>query len=129
MPDFQQQINQTIIAFVDRITALAAKAAQQALAEALHDNDKRPKKGKASKNGKAAKPRAKGDKRPAQEIEQTMQRFMAFVEDNPGMRIEQINAVLGTTTRDLALPIRKLLLGGHIKVQGEKRATAYFPAK
>ena len=43
-----------------------------------------------------------------------------------GLRIEQINKELGTTTRDLALPIRKLIAEGHLHTKGEKRATTYF---
>ena len=42
------------------------------------------------------------------------------------MRIEQINKQLGTTTKDLALPIRKLVSEGALKTKGEKRSTAYF---
>jgi hypothetical protein len=42
------------------------------------------------------------------------------------MRIEQINKQLGTTTKDLALPIRKLISEGALKTKGEKRSTQYF---
>jgi hypothetical protein len=42
------------------------------------------------------------------------------------MRIEQINKELGTSTRDLQLPIRKLIASGALKSKGEKRATTYF---
>ena len=45
---------------------------------------------------------------------------------NPGLRIEQINKQLGTTTKDLALPIRKLIAEGALKAKGEKRSTTYF---
>ena len=51
---------------------------------------------------------------------------MEFVTANPGMRIEQINKELGTSTRDLQLPIRKLISTGSLKSKGEKRATTYF---
>jgi hypothetical protein len=40
--------------------------------------------------------------------------FAAFVKAHPGLRIEQINKELGTTTKDMALPIRKLIAEGMI---------------
>ena len=55
--------------------------------------------------------------------------FVEFVTKNPGLRIEQINKQLGTSTKDLALPIRKLLSEGAIKAKGKKRSTAYFPGE
>jgi predicted transcriptional regulator len=56
-------------------------------------------------------------------------RFVQFVQENPGLRIEQINKQLGTSTSALALPIRKLLASGDISVKGQKRSTAYFAGK
>jgi predicted transcriptional regulator len=56
-------------------------------------------------------------------------RFAAFVKSNPGLRIEQINKELGTVTKELALPIRKLLADGTITSKGQKRSTTYFPGK
>ena len=46
---------------------------------------------------------------------------------HPGLRIEQINKELGTQTRDLALPLRKLISEGAVRTEGEKRSTQYFP--
>ena len=57
-----------------------------------------------------------------------VERFLTFVRTNPGLRIEQINKQLGTTTKDLALPIRKLISEGAIAAKGQKRSTMYFPA-
>jgi hypothetical protein len=34
----------------------------------------------------------------------------------------------GASTKDLTLPVKKLLSGKKIRTQGEKRATEYFPA-
>lgn len=73
--------------------------------------------------------RPRGAKRGADELEQLSARFVQFVHDNPGLRIEQINKQLGTTTAALALPIRKLIADGKITVKGQKRSTAYFADK
>jgi hypothetical protein len=62
-------------------------------------------------------------------MEELSERFVAFVRQHPGLRIEQINKQLGTLTKDLALPIRKLVATGMISVRGEKRSTTYFAGK
>jgi hypothetical protein len=36
---------------------------------------------------------------------------------------------LGTTTKDLELPIRKLVADGMISPKGKKRSTTYFPGR
>jgi hypothetical protein len=69
--------------------------------------------------------RGKGEKRTADELEALSAKFLAFVEGHPDMRIEQINRELGTSTKDLALPIRKLLGEKKIKAKGRRRGTTY----
>ncbi len=73
--------------------------------------------------------RPKGAKRPAGEIEATKTRLYDFIKSNPGQRVEQINKALGTTTKDLTLPLKKLIADKAVKTEGEKRATAYFPGE
>ena len=68
-------------------------------------------------------------KRSDQEIEALGKRFTEFVAKNPGLRIEQINAKLGTTTAQMALPIRKAVAAGQLRTTGEMRATEYHPGK
>lgn len=69
---------------------------------------------------------AKGGKRAPELLERVSDSFAAFVAKNPGLRIEQINKQLGTTTKDLRLPIRKLMADGVIKSKGILRSTTYF---
>ena len=72
------------------------------------------------------KPRGRnGTKRDAAALDGLSQQFVAFVSKHPGLRIEQINQQLGTTTKNLALPIRKLIADGTIKTSGQKRSTTY----
>ena len=82
--------------------------------------------GNGHRNGYSSNGRGKGDKRPPDELKALADKFVAFVSKNPGLRIEQVNAQLGTTTKDLALPIRKLIAEGVVKAKGTKRATQYF---
>ncbi|MCB9830258.1 MAG: hypothetical protein H6806_10925 [Planctomycetes bacterium] len=73
--------------------------------------------------------REKGAKRTQAELEALTTRLAAYIAKNPGLRVEQINRDLGTSTKDLALPIKKLIADKVIKSKGAKRATAYFPVK
>lgn len=68
----------------------------------------------------------RGVKRSADDLGRTSESFLSFVASNPGLRIEQINKQLGSSTKDLALPIRKLIASGDVVTKGEKRSTTYF---
>ena len=83
----------------------------------------------AKKAPVAGTTRAKGSKRTQAELDALTTKLAAYIAKNPGLRVEQINRDLGTTTKDLALPIKKLIADKAIKSKGAKRATAYFPAK
>ncbi len=52
-------------------------------------------------------------------------KFYLYVHKHPGLRIEQINKELGTTTKDLALPIKKLIAERKIAGTGDKRSRTY----
>lgn len=83
--------------------------------------------GGAGKVAGLSRPRAKGAKRSPAELVKLSEAFAAFVKEHPGLRIEQINAQLGSTTKELALPIRKLVADGVVKTEGHKRSTTYHP--
>jgi hypothetical protein len=55
--------------------------------------------------------------------------FLAHVIANPGQRMEHIARELGVATPEFMLPVRKLLADGKLRVQGQKRATQYYPAE
>jgi hypothetical protein len=119
MSDFQSEMNRVVAGFVQQITELARRAAIDTLESAL---GKHVPSGGRGRGGV----RAKGAKRSSNELDKLADSFHGFVAKHPGLRIEQINKQLGTTTKDLALPIRKLISDGAIKTKGEKRSTAYF---
>lgn len=119
MSDFQTEMNRVVQGFVAQITDLARRAAIDTLESAL-------KGGRGSKGLSLGRGRGKGIKRSSDDLEALSDKFVEYVRENPGMRIEQINKQLGTTTKDLALPIRKLIAEGALKVKGQKRSTTYF---
>jgi hypothetical protein len=87
--------------------------------------------GRARRNGSRASSvrsvRAKGVKRDPQLLQALTERLGAFIKNNPGQRIEQIAEALGAPTKDLALPVRKLIAAKQISTKGQKRSTKYFP--
>ena len=122
MSDFQNEMNRVVAGFVAQITELARRAAIDTLEGAL---GKHPSGGRvaALRNGRG---RGRGAKRSSVELDKLGDRFHDFVGKHPGLRIEQINKQLGTSTKDLALPIRKMISDGSLKTKGEKRSTTYF---
>ena len=133
MSDFQTEMNRVVQGFVAQITELARRAAIDTLESAFGSRGGRgaPAVAALAANfGRVGRPRGgRGAKRTAADLEKLSEQFASFVKANPGLRIEQINKQLGTTTKDLALPIRKLISEGVVSAKGQKRSTTYFPGK
>jgi hypothetical protein len=83
----------------------------------------KPAKGPAPKRAQ----RAAGEKRPPAELAKLTDKLGDYIKANPGKRMEAIGKALGMPTKELNLPIKKLLAVKKIKTQGHKRATQYFP--
>jgi hypothetical protein len=137
MSDFQNEMNRTVQSFVAQITELARRAAIDTLESAFGGrasgnagHTAAPAAAAAPSSARTSQPRGgRGGKRTPADLEALSERLASFVKANPGLRIEQINKELGTTTKDLALPIRKLISEGVISSKGQKRSTTYFPGK
>lgn len=136
MSDFQNEMNRVVQGFVAQITELARRAAIDTLESAfggrlpVAGRGAAPVAAVAANFGRVGRPRGgRGAKRTSADLEALSERFASFVKANPGLRIEQINKQLGTTTKDLALPIRKLISEGVITAKGQKRSTTYFAGK
>jgi hypothetical protein len=123
MSEFQTEMNRLVGDFVAAITELAKRAAIDTLESALGGGVKRS--GASFKVAGAGRGR-RGAKRTSSDLDKLGEDFHAFVTKHPGMRIEQINKQLGTTTKDLALPVRKMMSEGSLKTKGSKRSTTYF---
>ena len=133
MSDFQTEMNHVVQGFVTQITELARRAAIGTLESAFGGHAGRTNASQLLlAGGKAAAGRPRGGrsaKRTAADLEALSSQATTFVKANPGLRIEQINKELGTTTKDLALPIRKLIADGVLTAKGQKRSTKYFPGR
>src|SRR5689334_15037494 len=132
MTEIEQRINDLVSSFVNEITRLAREAAVTTLQSALAGTGGtvisdirvggrgRGRGGRAAALAPSGRGRAKGAKRPPDEIVETKNRVHSHIKANPGQRIEQINKLLGTRTSDLSLPLKKLLSEGAIRTEGAR---------
>lgn len=127
--DLTAAINATVDAFVHNITEIAGKAARQLVENTFGTVAGGTSVRSAVIHGTYTSPVVSRGKRSAEDLDALCDKFASFVAANPGLRIEQINKKLGTKTKNLALPIRKLLASGRVKSKGQKRSTTYFPGK
>jgi hypothetical protein len=77
---------------------------------------------------KLTRERAPGEKRPPAELAKLTEKLGDYIKAHPGLRMEAIGKALGAPTRELNLPIKKLLAAKKIRSEGHKRATEYFPS-
>lgn len=104
MSDFQKEMNRAVDGVVAQITDLARRAAMTTLETSFSARDgRRAAVASAPTDGNVWRPRGgRGAKRTAEDIDALADKFVAFVKAQPGLRVEQINKELGTTTKDLA---------------------------
>ncbi len=72
--------------------------------------------------------RPAGAKRPPAELAKLTEKLGEYIKGHPGLRIEPIGKALSIPTKELTLPVKKLLAAKKIRSEGQKRATEYFPA-
>lgn len=104
--------------FVDEMTALAIAEALRQVAIVF---------GVSTAKAPTSSSPPGGSKRSASQLAELKQRVLAHIAAHPGVRIEQINAALGTATKELALPLRQLVADGALKIEGQRRGTKYYP--
>ena len=134
MSSIERQIRDSIESFVAELNRLVRQAAVAAVKNALGGNAA-PARRPAGGNGKAAPaaPRARSRrsrrgrrvKRSPRMLAKLQNALLEEITLNPGQRIEAIGKTLGVPTKDLNLPVKRLLASKQIKKKGEKRATEY----
>jgi len=123
------RIRSRVEAFAEELGALIRDSAMETVREALGGGAAPRRGGRAavsSAGARGAGRREKGQKRDPNEIERLTGRLLDYVRGNGGQRIEQIAAGMGTVTKELNLPVKKLLAQKALKTKGQKRATQYF---
>ena len=155
MDNVDTLIKARVDSFVSELSELVKKAALEAVANSLKGGaPAAPSVAKATgkKRGPAAAPaapaapakapakaakaaapaaaskRKAGQKRSPDEIVKTTEKLLSYIGKNSGQRIEEIAKGVGNSTKELTLPVKKLLNDKKIVAKGEKRATRYFIA-
>jgi hypothetical protein len=126
MTDIDSKIRTRIEAFVVELTGLIREAAVAKVAEALGGEVAPRGRGRGIARSAAG---GGGGKRTAEEIDAQCEQITSFVTKNPGLGVEGIASGLGTSSKELTLPIRKLLASKELTRKGHKRATKYFPGR
>ena len=128
MKDIERQIAQRVETFVAELSDLLRKAALQNAADILAKQAEAPGPSHRRRRARRAARRDLRERRSPAQIDQLATRVEAEVASQPGRRVDQIAKDLGVTTRDLKLPVKKLLAEKRITRTGQRRATCYFPA-
>lgn len=121
MSNVDQKIRERVAAFVDELSSLVRQAAVEVVSDAL-GAERRVRPTERARTGV----RRKGGKRSPEDLAALVSSVKSYVERNPGKGVEQIASELSVSSRDLMLPIRKLLASRELRKRGQKRATRYF---
>ena len=127
------RIRGRVEAFAEELSALIRDSAMETVRDALGGGGAAPRRGARGARAAASSApvrgggrREKGQKRDPGEIERLTDRLLDYIKANAGQRIEQIAAGMGTVTKELNLPVKKLIGQKSLKTKGQKRATQYF---
>lgn len=122
MIDLQARVREILDEAAAKLAAVFREAAVAGVSASLDGGGK----AQLATLAKVAGRRPKGAKRSAGELEELKARVAHFIAEHPGLRVEQLNKAIGTTTGEIALPLRKLIGENVVRTKGAKRATTYF---
>jgi hypothetical protein len=121
------ELRSKIDSFLEELSTLVKQAALDSVHAALGNGGAPLRRGPGRPRGRASAATAgAGGKRSSDQVDATAARIATFVRSNPGSRLEQIAAGLGTASQELKLPVIKLLGSKQLKKTGQKRGTKYF---
>jgi hypothetical protein len=128
MPNTNVAIQEAVESFVEQLRGLIEQAALESVQAALTGGapTRRGAKSGSTAVPAASKGHSKGAKRAPEEIDALVKKLHSFVSKNPGQRIEQIGRALGVATKELLLPVKRLVGEKRISTKGQKRSTRYF---
>jgi len=128
MPNTDAAIRDAVESFVEQLRELIQQAALESVEVALSGGAPARRGAKPGRSAVAvlAKDHQKGAKRTSEELEALVKKLHSYVAKNSGQRIEQIGKALGVATKELMLPVKKLVGEKKISTKGQKRATTYF---
>jgi hypothetical protein len=119
------ELRSKIDAFVEELSLTVKRAALESVHAALSEaaGPGRRASMKVRVGGPAAGPLGK---RTSEQVTAIADRIASYVRSHPGARLEQIASGLGTASKELKLPVIKLLGAKTLTKKGQKRGTMYF---
>jgi hypothetical protein len=122
-----REIRNRIDLFLNDLSAFVKASALEAVRSALGE-DSAPARARSAARARTAAPQRRGRraKRTSEEVAGTATQVLAFIRTNPGQRLEQIAAGMSVGTKELKLPVQKLLADKAVSTQGQRRGTKYF---
>ena len=115
-----------VAAALDALMTAIRMEVKQEFLNALGDGAGTPRQARAQGKSRVARSaRRKGGKRSPQELAALTSSVLTYIRRHPASRVEQIAADLGTSTKELALPINKLWEAKMLKVEGQRRGMKY----
>lgn len=133
MAKIDSELRSRIDAFVEELTSLVKQAALESVSAALGNGAVAAKRGPGRPKGSTAAPKAaparrgRSGKRTPEEVAKTGAMVADYIKANPGQGVEGIGKALGLATKELQLPIVRLLETKAITSKGQRRGTKYFP--
>ena len=121
--DPHRELQALVDGFVAELSDLAKRIAIEQLKSAFGTGAQR-----ATPLASASPPRAARARRDHREIGALRDKLLAAIAAQPGRRAEDINLVLGTSTPQIAQPLRHLVAEHLVRTEGARRGTRYFAA-
>ncbi len=151
MSNVESELRSLVTAFVNELRHLTRQEALESVAAALQAGAPAPvrrgpgrprgstnaaraakaaaeaPKAAAPKAAPASRARKAGEKRKPEDLARLVDQLAEHIKGNAGQGVEEISKNMGVPTKELTLPIKKLLADKRIASKGQKRATKYFP--
>lgn len=119
-----REIRTCIDQFVEELSALVRQAAVDSVAAALGGAAPARRRG-PGRPRKAASKRGKRTRRSAGSLDAAAAKVLSHIKANPGSGVTGIAAALRTSSKNLRLPIQKLLEERAVRTTGQRRGTKY----
>src|SRR5690349_12002406 len=118
---FQEQLDARVSSFTADITSILRRAVERAVSDALLVSKTHRPRAKSSSTASPAAKRPKSGRGSSLDTETVLRE----VKRKGGRRVEEIAKSLRTSTKSLALPLRKLIAANKVKTRGNRRGTRY----
>ncbi|MDA1264554.1 MAG: hypothetical protein O2816_05670 [Planctomycetota bacterium] len=131
-PNVDAEIRACVDSFVNDLTNIVRRSSLEQVLEAVSSAMGSPVRtkrgpGRPRKTGAAPSKPGKRLRRSSAKVDQMTENALAHITANAGCSVGELGSALGASTKDLRLPLQKLLADGKVRTVGQKRGTRYHP--